>query len=480
MLATSVVTGILLLVFKVPLVPSLLLAIGFCLSSTAVVSKLLQENGDESSLAGQLAIGILIFQDIASIPTIVLLSSLDGSQVGFLPIISTMALVLVKSVLIIGLLIFIGVKVIPYIFEKLGKLSRELMNLFVVLFIIGCVALFTVLGLSSALAAFVAGLLISQTSQHYHVFSQVRPLRDIFVILFFVFLGASTQLALLVSQLPLILMFSIVIMIIKIAILYGVFVKFHFHTKVSFTLGILLSQVGEFAFLLFKIGEGSGLITSELVTFATGVTLVTLIICPFIISKKDTLYLSLYRFFRKVTPDLERYVHSLADADRGRWEKIVHKDHVIICGYGRVGSYIGRALKMAEIPYIAIDYNYFTVSEARQQGESILYGDPTDPEILAQAHIAHASALISAVPDMFSQEAILIGAKKANKDIVIFSRIRHENEQKRLKDLGAEVVVHPEFEAALSIVKKILVTKHVGKDEIVGKIQRLKIEHGMG
>ncbi|MFS8158689.1 MAG: cation:proton antiporter [Candidatus Roizmanbacteria bacterium] len=478
-LITSSIMAILLIIFSVSVLPACIIAIGFSLSSTAVVTKLLQERGEDSTLAGQLSIGLLLFQDLAAIPIIVMLTSIAPGISG-LAIVGSMALGIAKSILIIAFVIVIGEKGIPFIFEKLSKISRELMNLFVLVFIIACVTLFTGLGLSSALAAFVAGLLIGQTSQHYHVFSQVRPLRDIFVVLFFVFLGASTSVPTLISQLPVVILVACLIMAVKIIVLYFLFTKFHFHTKISFAIGILLSQVGEFAFIIYGISGKLGLLDPASLTFATGVTLVTLILSPFIIYKRESLYLLLFRFFKKWTPDLEKYIRSMADRDKGIWEKVQLEGHIIICGYGRVGSYIGRALKMAEIPFVAIDYNYYTVLKARGQGEQILYGDPTDSEIMELANIKKAFAVISAVPDSTLQEMVLLQSKKHNKDIIVFSRIRHEDQQKRLKDLGAEVIVHPEFEAALSIVRKILSSKHVSKEEIVGKVARLKIEHGMG
>ena len=134
---------------------------------------------------------------------------------------------------------------------------------------------------------------------------------------------------------------------------------------------------------------------------------------------------------------------------------------------------------MANIPFIAIDYNYQIVEKERKRGTNIIYGDPTDIDILNFAQCETASAIISAVPDAFSQEMIVLNAKMLNTRIKVLSRVGLEKQQRRLKDLGAEVVIQPEFEAALSIIRNILLGYNLSKKDIVGKIKRLKLEHGM-
>ena len=151
---------------------------------------------------------------------------------------------LLKSIIIISVIFVVGEHIVPYVFSKVGRRSRELLNIFTITFIFACVGLFLFLGLPSSLAAFVAGLLIGQTLEHYHIFSQIRPLRDIFAILFFVFLGASVNLSGQLALLPLVIIFSILLIIIKVFVLLVIFIKFRFHTKSSYTIGIFLSQVG--------------------------------------------------------------------------------------------------------------------------------------------------------------------------------------------------------------------------------------------
>jgi len=153
------------------------------------------------------------------------------------------------------------------------------------------------------------------------------------------------------------------------------------------------------------------------------------------------------------------------------------KDHVILCGYGRIGAYIGRALQLAHIPFVAIDYNFRIVERARQEGVNIIYGDPTDIDILDYAEAEHASAIVLALPNRFAQETIMMHARHLNRHLIVMSRVHKYADQKRMQDLGAHVVVQPEFEASLSIIRKIMILKKVERDDIVRHIAHFKKEH---
>ncbi|MDO8741526.1 MAG: NAD-binding protein, partial [Candidatus Roizmanbacteria bacterium] len=155
------------------------------------------------------------------------------------------------------------------------------------------------------------------------------------------------------------------------------------------------------------------------------------------------------------------------------------KNHVVICGYGRIGSYIGRSLMLANIPYVAIDYNLYQVEKAKKQGANVIYGDPTDIDILDYAQVEEANIIILAVPERSAQEAIVLNAKKLNRNIFVISRVHKQSDQIRMKDIGANLVVQPEFEASLSIIKKIYLWHKLDKEDIINKIRRLKIEHGI-
>ena len=466
------------ILFGFKVLESAVIAFAFSLSSTAIVSKVIQDKAEENSLFGSMTLGILLFQDIAVIPFMILLSSLKGGG-GFVETSIEIVFSFIKAAGILIVIYLLGQKIIPLLFEKIARLSRELLKLLTLLFIVIAIFVFSLLGLSPALAGFIAGAMLSGSLQHYQIFSQMRPMRDIFTILFFVFLGATVDVRHIISDLPKTLFFVFIIMLTKFLVISIIFIYYRFHSKTAFTTGILLSQVGEFAFIILHQSSQDGILSQDAYMFSLSVTLLTIMLSPLFMDRKEKVYLWIRRIIKKYASFLERFISYRVDRDTPHIDALKIRDHVIICGYGRVGSYIGRALNMSNIPFIAIDMNYHIVEEQRKRGVNIIYGDPTDIDILDFAQVEYASAIISAVPDIFSQEMIILNSKTLNSKITVFSRVELEKHQQRIKDLGAEVVVQPEFEAALSIIKRILVGYSMHKKDIVGKIKRLKLEHGM-
>ena len=466
------------ILFKFPIAESLLFGFAFALSSTAVVAKIIQERGEENSLVGGLAIGILIFQDLAFIPLLIIFSSFAKGDSNIL-IVQNVIKNSLKAGVILGIVYYVGHKLVPLIFNRIAKLSREVLNLFVIIFIVSALTFFSFFGLSSLLAAFIAGVLLGQTFEHYHIFSQIRPLRDLLAIVFFVFLGLSVEFGFVISHIIPILVFAAIVILIKIVIVLGIYLFFRFHSRTAFSLSIFLFQIGEGAFILIFQGLNNRTISSDAYNFALSVVLITLLVTPLLITEKDRLYLTIRKLIKSYLPFLENFIVYNFDRETPNIDILPLKDHVIICGYGRVGSYVGRALMLANIQFIAIDYSLHTVERAKKESINIIYGDPTELDVLDYAQCEEASVLVSAVPESFSQEMIIFNAKKLNPKIVIFTRVHQEVEQRRMKDLGVEVVVQPEFEASLSIIRRILYRRGFDREEIARKIKRLKIEHGM-
>lgn len=460
-------------------IEALLTSFAFALSSTAVVSKIIQDSGEENSLIGGMVLGILILQDIIVIPFMIMLSSITSGDINAVSIIQNILFSVVKATLVLGLMFVLTQQLVPFVFRRVAELSRELLNLLTILFIFIAVYIFSFLGLSPAIAAFVSGVLIGGTLEHYQIFSQIRPLRDIFTILFFVFLGATIDVPQIMPKLPLIILFSLFVVVAKFVIITIVFLYYRFHSKTAFTSAILLSQVGEFAFIVLHQGQTSGLIADHRYMFILTSTLITIALSPLLIDRKDVFYIKLRSFTKKHFRPLQQFIAHRIDREPILVDALEITDHIVICGYGRVGSYVGRALTMANISYVAIDYNYHIVEKNRKQGVNIIYGDPTNSDILTFAQVPKATTIISAVPDSFSQEMIVLNSKRLNPNIKILTRVGIEKNQKRMKDLGAHVIVQPEFEAALSMVKKIFIRYNLPEKDIVGKIRRLKLEHGM-
>ncbi len=464
--------------FGFTILQSFLLGLAFSSSSTTLVAKIIQDRGEENSFHGELALGILMFQDIAFIPFMIIFSSFTSEKISFFEIIQKITVDLTVSITILLIVYYAGQKIIPYIFDRVARISRELLNLLIIIFIFLVGYLSSLFKVPILVSVFVAGILIAQTLEHYHIFSQIRPLRDLLAIIFFIFIGSTVDLGMALPVLPKILIFASLLIVIKALIILIIFLFFRFSSKLSFYLSLFLFQIDEDAFILMSLAFANNLFSKEDFITVVGTILLTLMITPVFINNKEQIYLLIRGFIKKVFPPLHSYIKHRIDSSRTSIDVINIRDHVVICGYGRVGSYIGRALMLSNIPFIAIDYNFHTVEKAKKEGVNIIYGDPTDLDILDYAEAEHAIAIIMAVPNRFSQEAIVLNVKKINKNALIISRVHKQHDHRRMRDLGVDYVVQPEFEASLSIIKKIFLLKKVPKEDIIKKIQYFKLEQG--
>lgn len=465
------------LVFNFSFLTSILIGIALSSSSTTIVAKIIQDRGEESSFIGEVAMGILLFQDIAFIPFLIIFSSITVGENSFLKIGGQIFLSLVKSGIIIFSLFYLGKQIVPYIFNRIARSSRELFNLFIIIFIFFITVLSLLLKIPTLIGVFIAGILLAQTVEQHHIFSEIRPLRDLLAVIFFVYIGTNIKIAGIINLLPQIILFTLAIFFVKAVIILLIFLWLKFHSRTSFNLSLYLFQIDEDAFILMSTALANKIITTSDYLFIITSILITLIITPIMIKNKDKFYQSIRFFTKRYLPFLENFIIYKLDTNQSPIDEIIIKNHVVICGYGRVGSYIGRSLMMANIPYIAIDYNFYIVEKAKKQGVNIIYGDPSDIDILDYAQVDEAAILIMAVPEKYIQEAIILNARKLNRDIFIISRVHRERDQTRMKDLGVNLIIHPEFEASLSIIKKIYHWHKLGKEEIINKIKRLKIEH---
>jgi CPA2 family monovalent cation:H+ antiporter-2 len=252
-----------------------------------------------------------------------------------------------------------------------------------------------------------------------------------------------------------------------------------YHAKTSFIVSLGLIEVGEFAFVLARVGLSETVITSDVYGMILSVALLSILIMPPLFLAAPVLYLRLKNYSKTKLPPLytrffARYEH------HDLLEELPYKDHVVLCGYGRVGKYVGRALDMAGIPYVVVEYNQQKARELKDKGIKVVYGDPADIDILDYAQVDKARAVVVAIPDLHTQRMVVENSLHLNKDVKIYCRTHHEEHQAILKDLGVTSIIQPEFEASLSVTDKILSLFGKKPKDISGKITRLKIEHGLG
>jgi len=452
---------------------SILMGCAFSLSSTAIVVKILSEKGEIETLPGEIMLGWLLVQDLAVLPMVAILPTLAG---GFN--FGALSLSIIKAAAVLAAVWFLGKNLAPRFIAKVADFgSRELLLIAVVALCLLTAILTSALGLSLALGAFLAGLVISKSSENHAIFSEIRPLRDLFSIVFFVSLGMFLNPYLLVSKIGLILLISLGVILFKFLVVVFLTLYLGYHTKTALIVGLGLTQVGEFAFILSRIGLSSGMISEESYSLILSVALVTILVTPWLMILAPKLYFLLQRA-TKPFPKLHQKLFVTID----RFNQpggLDLKDHVVICGHGRVGSWLGRALQLLEVPYVVIDYNNQIITELKAKGVNALYGDPADIDVLDYAQVDKAKVVVVAIPDEATQEVVVANCQTLNPGVKIISRIHQREALARLRSLGVACLIQPEFEAALSIIHRVLQFFGVDKEEIAGKIKRLKIEHGM-
>jgi len=480
-LVTSFLFSLLFGVFGMSFLLSLFIAVLSSLSSTVVIVKILFEKGELDTVPGEILTGWLVIQDLAVIPIVVLLPALvviymSGSAT-FIGTISVIALQLLKAGVAIILVLFFGKTGVPVILNRVAKLGSREVYLITTICIVFLSALAAyAFGLSAGLGAFIAGLMIAETSQNHMVFSEVRPLRDIFSTVFFVSLGMNISVSTMFYIWPVFIGVTALIILLKFVAVFFLNRFLGYHPKTAFLVGLGLIPISEFGFILAREGMMLGALSPQDFMFCISLVIGTIAFSsPFILhgqklyyGLKHSLGERIFLFGTKKSLKSEKH------------EELPLKNHVVICGYGRVGKYIGRALEMAGIPLVVVDYNHTTVTNVKGKGMTVVYGDPADRDVLDKAQVDYAKAIIIAIPDRHTQELIIGHALTLNKNIQIICRTHHEEDQVYLKSLGVTIVVQPEFEAALSVIHRLLPEYGIVPEDLSGKISRLKIEHGVG
>ncbi len=453
---------------------SLFMGCAFSLSSTAIVFKILSEKGEVDTLPGEIMLGWLLVQDLAVLPMMAILPAVVGSGMTF----TSFILSLLKAGIVLFLVLVLGKNLVPKFIGWVADFgSRELLLIAVVSLCLLTAILTSSLGLSLALGAFLAGVVVAKTLENHTIFSEIRPLRDFFSIIFFISLGIFLNPYFLASHLLLILCLSIIIVLIKFLIVLILVLYLGYHAKTAILVGMGLVQVGEFAFVLSRIGLNQNLISDVAYSVILSVALLTILITPWFLTWSPKVYF----FFQKLTKKFPKIHQKLF----GRDEVAINEEgldldnHVVICGHGRVGGWLARALQLLNIPYIVIDYNHQLITKLKNQGINALYGDPADIDVLDFAQVDKAKVVVVAIPDQATQEIVVANCQTLNSSVKIISRIHQKEAISRLKSLGVTCLIQPEFEAALSIIHRVLQFFGVEKEELGKKIKRLKIEHGM-
>lgn len=437
--------------------------IGFLisLSSTAIVLKLLQERAEIDSPHGRTSLAILIFQDIIVVPMILLTPMLAGGTED--PGMSILLLMLKGTGIILLIILGAGWIMPDIMFQIARTRSRELFLLSVIFICLAVAWITSSLGLSLALGAFLAGLIISESEYSHHALGNILPFRDVFMSFFFVSIGMLLNIHFLIQNPEVIILMALAVIIIKALITGSATALLGYPYRTAILSGLALGQVGEFSFILSKFGVEQGFLEGESYQYFLAVSIVTMAATPFIAKIAPSAADSILKLpgLRGISPGLYP-VHGNKIVDK----KTQFKDHLIIVGYGVNGRNVSRAARIAGIQYIIVETNPETVRNEQEKGELIFFGEATQDAVLEHAGIKEARVLVIAISDPVATRRIISIASKINPRIQIIARTRYLQEMKPLYDLGADEVIPEEFETSVEIFVRVLKKYLIPRDVI--------------
>ncbi|WP_341811409.1 monovalent cation:proton antiporter-2 (CPA2) family protein [Wolbachia endosymbiont (group A) of Oxytorus armatus] len=411
---------------------------GLALSSTAIVLQVLQEKGSQASQVGRLSIAVLLMQDFAVVPLIVLVPLLTGNSEHSL--ISSLAGSLVQAAIALVLIFITGRLLLRPLFSVIAKMeSNEIFISTTLLIVLGAAFITEQFHLSLALGAFVAGLLVAETEYRHSVEHAVLPFKDLFLGLFFMTVGMSINTELLLNKLPLITLLSIILIVLKTSIIYILCRFFGFKSAPAIQAGLLLSQGGEFAFILFRLADELNVLPSEIAQVLMMVTTVTMAFTPLLSGLGDWIANSFST--EKTILDDEAVETDTQDL----------YNHVIVAGFGRVGYMVTKMLTAEHLSYVVVDIQSKIVKEGKSDSFPIYLGDVTRCEILKSVGIERAQALVISIKNEVTIKKVvsLVAANFPHVNIVI--RLPDLSNVEVYRDLGASKIIPETSEIGLQL-----------------------------
>nr|WP_256735611.1 monovalent cation:proton antiporter-2 (CPA2) family protein [Pseudomonas sp. dw_612] len=461
-LGSGMLLGALLMLFGVSVTPALLLGAGLALSSTAIVSKELGSLGEIFSSHGQNAIGVLLFQDVVAVLLLTLVpvfaGSSDQSWYWALP------LTLAKTVLLFVGLLLASRWLLPRLFQEVAaSRSAELFVLLALVIVLLTAWLTHLMGLSPALGAFLAGMLLGESHYRHQIEADIRPFRDILLGLFFVSIGMLIDLQLFASHGLLILGLTLGLLLIKGSVV-ALLVKWRGSDgETAWRSGLALAQGGEFCFALMAQMQQNKLMPADLGGLLLAATFCSMLVTPLLLRAAPSIAARLHR-----KPNEEAKLEEISALNAG-----LH-GHVVICGYGRVGQSIGRFLHNAQLTYIALDNDPVRVQEAAAGESSVHYGDSRRGELLAAVGLERARLLVIAVDQTDIALLILKEARRYNPSVPILVRTRDDSQWAELKAAGANEVVPELLESSLMLASHALIMLGLPAHQVQERVDQVR------
>jgi CPA2 family monovalent cation:H+ antiporter-2 len=419
------------------------------LSSTMVILKTLAAQGVLGTLASRVMIGMLIVQDLAVVPLMIVLPTLGNLEEG-LP---TLGLAVLRAAIFLAAMIFIGTRVMPWLLRVVaGWRSRELFVVAVVALGVGVGYGTYLFGLSFAFGAFVAGMVLSESDYSHQALSDVIPLRDVFGILFFVSVGMLFDPAFLLQNIGLVLLTVVLVLLAKSLIFASITRAFGYGNAAPLIVGLGLFQVGEFSFVLARVGLDVQAISDDLYALVLTTAIVTMVLTPFL----SRTAIPLYGLWRRYVPR-----ESLSTFNLPREEL---RDHVIVAGYGRVGQAATSVMRRVGLEFVVIEIDQRLIERCQADDVPVIYGDATSDIVLEAARVEHARLLLVTLPEATGAQLIASRVAKIHPRLHMIARAIDREQLHELRRLGVHEIVQPELEAGLEMVRQVLI--HFGVEPV--------------
>lgn len=461
-LLSGIVLGGLLMLFGMPTISALLLGAGLALSSTAIVSKELSSLGELFSRHGQNAIAVLLFQDVVAVLLLTLVPVFAGSsdQAWYW----ALPLTLGKTIVLFVGLLLVSRWFLPRLFHEVaGSRSAELFVLLALVIVLLTAWLTHLLGLSPALGAFLAGMLLGESHYRHQIEADIRPFRDILLGVFFVSIGMLIDLRLFASHGLLILGLTLVLLLIK-GTVVALLVKWRgSDVETAWRSGLALAQGGEFCFALMAQMQQNKLMPADFGGLLLAATFCSMLVTPLLLRAAPHIATRLHH-----KPNEEAELEEISALNAG-----LH-NHVVICGYGRVGQSIGRVLRNVDQPYIALDTDPVRVQEAAVNESCVHYGDSRRGELLVAIGLERARLLVVAVDQTDIALLILKEARRFNPSVSILVRTRDDSQLAELKAAGASEVVPELLESSLMLASHALIMLGIPGQQVRDRVDQVR------
>jgi CPA2 family monovalent cation:H+ antiporter-2 len=441
---------------------ALLLGFIVSLSSSAIVLKLLVDTGEVGSSHGNLSVGILLFQDICVVVMVMVIQAIgEPAATSTFSVARGLAIAIAAVFIIVICIAYL----VPRLFHEVVKLrNREVFILTIVLVCLGTAWLTSLAGLSLALGAFIAGLVISESEYSNQIVAEVLPFRDTFSSLFFISIGMLLDISYFADHVPELLSLALAIIAVKALIVIGVGQILKYPLRLSIMVALSLAQIGEFSFILINMGRDYAFLTPEIYQSLLAATIITMSVTPFIFQRSSAIA---YRV---------SHLMGARASTKGIPQKTHLSNHVLIVGYGFNGRSLARVLKETSIEHLIIEVRSDRVKSARKDGHRAYFGDATHPVILKRMGIDKAKMLVIGINDPVGTRRGVKTARELNPGLSIVVRTHYVNEVEELYRLGANQVIPEEFETSVEVFARVLRDYRVPGNIIQNQIDLIRQE----